>query len=367
MDNLSLYIHIPFCEQKCPYCDFYSECDKNEYDLYTNKLIERIVLFSRMYKRPITTVYFGGGTPSILGAHRLSSILITIKESFDLCDDVEITIEVNPCTASDLDFKNLKEVGFNRVSIGLQSSNEKELKTLGRKHTAQDARNTVFLARNAGFENISLDLMICIPHQTKSSLSESIKFCKDCDVSHISAYILKIERHTPFYENIQNLSLFDDDLQAEVYTHMVSELSKYGYQQYEISNFCKTGFEGRHNLRYWQDKEYLGIGPSAHSFVDGKRFYYGRSIKDFYDNVIFDDGDGGDIEEYIMLALRLKEGLDLNELTNKYNYTISDGFLLRINKLYSEGLLDKNDDVIFLTTKGFLVSNTIISFLCDAL
>ncbi len=367
MDKLSLYIHIPFCEQKCPYCDFYSVCDKSGYELYTNKLIERIFLFSEIYKRRISTIYFGGGTPSILGSYRLSLILDCIKKNFDLYDDAEITIEVNPCTANGLDFEILKEVGFNRISIGLQSSNEKELNALGRKHTANDARETAFLAKKAGFDNISFDLMICIPHQTKSSLSESIKFCKDCDVSHISAYILKIEENTPFYKNIEKLELFDDDLQAELYTHMVNELSKNGYQQYEISNFCKAGFEGKHNLRYWRDEEYLGIGPSAHSFVDGKRFYYDRNIKDFYNNIIIDDGDGGDIEEYIMLALRLKEGLNLNELTRRYNYSMSNKFLHRIKKLNSEGLINNNEDIISLTTKGFLVSNTIISFLCDAL
>ncbi|MBE6823909.1 MAG: radical SAM family heme chaperone HemW [Ruminococcaceae bacterium] len=367
MKNLGLYIHIPFCEQKCPYCDFYSECDKNEYDTYASKLIDRIVFFSNLYKRQIDTVYFGGGTPSVLGTKRLSMILKSIKDNFLVNKDAEITVEANPCTAKQLDFKTLSNAGFNRLSVGLQSSDENELKILGRRHTANDAKETVTAAKNAGFKNISLDLMICIPTQTKSSLTESIKFCKDCEVAHISAYILKVEENTPFYRMKENLNLFDDDTQADIYLHMVSELSKHGYEQYEISNFCNPGFEGKHNLKYWHDEEYLGIGPSAHSYINGKRFYYGRSINDFYNNILLEDGNGGDIEEYIMLAMRLKEGLNLNELEKKYNYRLSNNFQLRLNNLKKEGMINIIDNTISLTTRGFLVSNTIISYLCDAL
>ncbi len=367
MDNLSIYIHIPFCEQKCPYCDFYSISDKSEYDNYTEKLIDRIRYYSSIYKRKICSVYFGGGTPSVIGIKRLIKILTSVKESFEIKNNCEITVEVNPCSAETLDFSLLKKEGFNRLSIGLQSADENELKILGRRHTAAIAKNTVERARNAGFDNISLDLMLCVPKQTKSSLTKSIEFCKDCGVEHISAYILKIEENTPFFRMKETLSLYDDDSQAEMYIHAVNELEKHGFIQYEISNFSKIGFEGKHNLRYWKDKEYLGIGPSAHSFVDGKRFYYTRSLYDFYNNITVDDGIGGDVEEYMMLSLRLKEGLNLLKLKEKYNFIPNENFLQRANKLKSEGLVTFSNETISLTIEGFLVSNMIINFLTDAL
>lgn len=367
MDTLGLYIHIPFCEQKCPYCDFYSISNKSEYDKYVSCLKERIIALSAKYDRVVDTVYFGGGTPSVIGSDRLIDVLTTIKNYFTLTNDCEITVEINPCSANKIDFSELKQSGFNRLSIGMQSAINSELKLLGRKHSAIDAKNTVIAARSVGFNNISLDLMLCVPTQTKSSLAESIEFCKDCDVEHISAYILKIEKNTTFYKIKDSLNLFDDDEQASLYKYVVSELSKHGYQQYEISNFSKIGYESKHNLRYWQTKEYLGIGPSAHSFVNGKRFYYNRNIEDFYNNIIIEDGAGGDINEYIMLALRLKDGLSLDILKSKYDYTPSQNLLKRVNKLKDEHLVKFADKTISLTADGYLVSNTIINYLIDAL
>ncbi len=367
MDKLSIYIHIPFCEQKCPYCDFYSKSDKAEYDNYTDKLIESIVKNSRKYPREITTVYFGGGTPSVIGSERLCAILDSIKQHFIVLEDAEITVEVNPCSAENLDFYAMKCVGFNRLSIGLQSANENELKILGRRHTSDDVKKTIERARNVGFDNISLDLMLCVPNQTKSSLSESIRFCKDCDVEHISAYILKFEENTPFFNRKNELDKFDDDSQAQMYLHAVSELEKNGYNQYEISNFSKPGFEGKHNLRYWRDKEYIGLGPSAHSFINSERFYYERDFDKFYNDITVYDGTGGDIEEYIMLALRLKEGLNLNKLKSRYNFTPEEKFTHKLNKLKSEGLIIYDDNIISLTKEGFLVSNTIINYILDSL
>lgn len=367
MNSIGLYIHIPFCEQKCPYCDFYSISDKNEYDKYTSSLIDIIEDYSIKYHREIDTIYFGGGTPSILGTKRLCAILDCVKNSFTISDGAEITVEVNPCSLNLLDFNKLRQAGFNRLSIGLQSAVESELKLLGRRHNADKAKETVQTAREADFNNISLDLMLCVPGQTKRSLTESVEFCKNCGVEHISAYILKIEENTPFYMIKDKLSLFDDDAQAQMYLHVVNELERLGYNQYEISNFSKKGYEGKHNLKYWRDEEYLGIGPSAHSYIDGKRFYYSRSIKDFYNNTTIFDGEGGSIEEYIMLALRLKEGLNLNKLTSKYNYIINDNFLKRIEKLKFENLVSFDGKVVSLTKNGFLVSNTIINYLVDAL
>lgn len=366
MNNIGIYIHIPFCEQKCNYCDFYSICDKSEFDRYTEKLIS-VIMQSKYTDRVVDTIYFGGGTPSVLGEKRLVAILNTIKQSFEITKDAEITLEVNPCSAEYIDFSVLKTCGFNRLSIGLQSSNEKELKTLGRRHSAKDAQDTVKRARNASFDNISLDLMLCIPHQTKNSLTESIKFCKDCGVEHISAYILKIEENTPFYIIKNELNLFNDDEQAQFYLHAVKQLDKFGYHQYEISNFSKPQYEGKHNLKYWHDEEYLGFGPSAHSFIDSKRYYYNRSLDDFYNDLIIEDGKGGEIEEYIMLRLRLKEGLKLTNLKDKYNYTVKKSLLTMVEKLCDNQLVTFKNDTIALTTKGFLVSNSIINYIIESL
>lgn len=363
MNAIGLYIHIPFCDQKCPYCDFFSISDENEYDRYTDNLIKIIDDYSSKYKRDIATIYFGGGTPSILKADRLAMILNTVKNKFHVLDDAEITLEVNPCSSKDLDFFKLRQAGFNRVSIGLQSALDSELKTLGRRHSSSDAKETVNSAQNAGIDNISLDLMICVPGQTKSSLTKSIEFCKDCNVTHVSSYILKFEKNTPFYKRKNELDVFSDDEQAKLYLHTVNELESHGYYQYEISNFSKEGFEGKHNLKYWRDEEYLGLGPSAHSYIDGKRFYYNRDINDFYSNIIVFDDNGGDIYEYIMLALRLKEGLNLKSLFNRYNYTVSESFLKRVNKLVDEGLVTFNNETVSLTKEGFLVSNMIINYL----
>lgn len=363
MDNIGLYIHIPFCDVKCDYCDFYSVCEKSEFNNYISHLFNIIELYSKKYIRTVDTIYFGGGTPSVLGTENLCAILKKIRECFFVCDDSEITLEVNTCSAMNLDFNKLRNVGFNRLSIGMQSSVDRELKQLSRRHTADDVRKTVQTARKCGFNNISLDLMICVPTQTKESLTESVRFCKDCDVEHISAYILKFEKGTKFYKNKNELDIFNDDEQAQMYLHVVNILEELGYKQYEVSNFSKPGYEGKHNLKYWRDEEYLGIGPSAHSFISGKRFYYDRSFKSFYHNETIDDGDGGGIEEYIMLKLRLTEGLSIDTLKDRYNFSPDKSFLNRVVQLKNQGLVEYDDNIIKLTKTGFLVSNSIINYL----
>lgn len=367
MKTIGIYIHIPFCDQKCPYCDFYSIANKNEYDRYTLEVINRVKALGQKYNRIVSTIYFGGGTPSVIGTERLIQILCEIKTSFEVNDNAEITIEVNPCSSDILDFNKLHNAGFNRVSIGLQSANDNELKALGRRHTADDAKITVRNAQHGGFDNISLDLMLCIPHQTKSSLTESIKFCKDCNVQHVSAYLLKVEKNTPFYAIKDEIDVFSDEQQALMYTHAVNELEKYGYKQYEISNFSRKNYEGKHNLKYWHDEEYLGIGPSAHSYIDGKRYYYSRNFDDFYCDKIIDDGTGGSLEEFIMLGLRLKTGLDFDKLQSEYNFILNKNFWHKANLLKNEGLIDIDNTTISLTVSGCLVSNSIINYLLDAI
>lgn len=365
MDKIGIYIHIPFCESKCPYCDFYSINNSAEYKVYVENLKCIIDKHSKLHERKVETIYFGGGTPSVLGSELLISILEKVKSSFEIEQNAEITLEVNPCSADKLDFSKLHDAGFNRLSIGLQSADNEELRLLGRRHTADEAKSVVKKAKEAGFDNISLDLMLCVPNQTKNSLTESIKFCKDCGVQHISAYILKIEENTEYFRIKDRLNLFDDDSQAQMYLHTVEELSKCGFAQYEISNFCKEGLEGKHNLKYWRDEEYLGFGPSAHSYIDGKRYYYNRDIKSFYNDELIFDCEGGDYEEYIMLKLRLKEGLNLEELGLIYGVTANERLEKLINSLVANKLIEFNNKTISLTPQGFLISNTIINYITD--
>lgn len=365
-ETISLYIHIPFCKSKCPYCDFYSmKASENDYDVYTDILINKIKYWSSKTDKKVSTIYFGGGTPSVFGADRLCNILSEIINRFEVCKTAEITVEVNPDTGKTLDFAKLYKCGFNRISVGLQSAVDKEIKILGRIHSPNDARLTVDRAREAGFKNISLDLMMGIPYQTKESLRYSIDFCNNCGVTHISSYILKIEEKTKFYQIKDSLVLPEEDEQAELYLFAVNYFNSLGYKQYEISNFAKAGFESRHNCNYWKCNEYIGIGPSAHSFFEGKRFYYGRNLKEFSQNKTIYDGTGGNEEEFIMLSLRLKSGLRFDEFKKRYNKPLPYELINKSEFYAKNGFMEMHADRIALTPKGFLVSNTIISDLLN--
>nr|WP_303997895.1 radical SAM family heme chaperone HemW [Ruminococcus bromii] len=361
-NSIGLYIHIPFCKHKCPYCDFFSgNADENAFDNYVIELKDKIKYWSEKAKRDVATVYFGGGTPSILGADRLCDILDFIKVNFNIQNDAEITVEVNPDSAKTIDFEKMYACGFNRISMGMQTAVEDELRLLGRIHSIDDAKTSVERAKSAGFNNISLDLMMGIPNQTIESLQNSIKFCADCGVAHISSYILKIEENTPFYKMQNKLSLADDDMQAEMYLKAVEMLDSLGYMQYEISNFAKLGFESHHNTNYWKCGEYIGIGPSAHSFFEGKRFFYSRSMDDFNNNKLSFEGTGGDEEEFIMLSLRLKSGLNYSEFEEKFGYSLPSYITDKAKEYEKYGYMNVTNKTINFTPKGFLVSNSIIS------
>ncbi len=362
-DNIGVYIHIPFCRSKCYYCDFFSEKAKEEdFDKYTALLKERIKYWGNISKETVSSVYIGGGTPSILGAERLCDILTAVEKSFKVSSEAEITVEVNPESGKSLDFNKLRKVGFNRISIGMQSSHESELKALGRIHSPEDVRITVKAAKDGRFKNISLDIMMGIPNQTLTSLKKSIDFCAFCGVTHVSSYILKIEPGTKLYSEKEKLSLPSEDETAELYLSAVDYLERLGYNQYEISNFAVPTFESRHNTLYWKCGEYIGIGPSAHSFYKGKRFHYERDTKQFAKNITVEDGTGGNEEEFIMLSLRLKTGLVFKEYEERYNKVLSPVFKSKIKKYTETGFLEGDDNHVCFTPKGFLVSNSII---CD--
>ncbi|MCQ2448712.1 MAG: radical SAM family heme chaperone HemW [Clostridia bacterium] len=358
-DTLGLYLHIPFCRKKCAYCDFYSAVTTEaKIDEYVTALSAEIKRWSKKVKKPIDTVYIGGGTPSVLG-ERIEAVVQTVRNCFSVLPDAEITVEMNPSDDADEFLSAAARSGVNRLSVGLQSGNDAELLTLGRTHTVEAAQKTVALARALGFKNISLDLMLGLPESGLQTLDKSIDFALSLQPEHLSAYLLKIEQGTKFYACRSSLALPDGDAQAEQYLHLCDRLQQNGYRHYEISNFAKFGFESRHNTKYWTLAPYLGIGPSAHSFLNGMRFYYPRDLKAFLTRPdIVNDDLGGDEIERIMLALRLADGVDLSE------YRAVTPFL---NQLTESGLGVLQDGNFALTDRGMLVSNQIIAEILERL
>ena len=358
-----IYIHIPFCIRKCPYCDFYSfKADETEKDSYLKAVLLCLSKWKEKISDSIDTVYFGGGTPSVFGSERISQVLSFIKCNYSLTDDAEITVECNPSSVSAEFFSEIKGAGVNRISMGMQSAVDKERLTLGRLSDTNQVKNAVVMAKESGIDNISLDIMLGVPYQTMESLDESIDFLLSLDIPHISAYMLKVEEGTPFEKMVDSLPIADEDKVAEMYLHTSKRLSSAGYKHYEISNFAKEGKESRHNNRYWKGENYIGIGPSAHSFFDGKRFYYSRSFDEFIGGAEpIDDGLGGDSEEYIMLRLRLKEGLNFEQYQKKFGKKIEENKIENMKKYVKAGLAVIDDEGIRLTPEGFLLSNTIIA------
>lgn len=370
--TLGLYIHIPFCGSKCAYCDFFSMRGNEErYSQYTCLLKNRIKYFSEKYpNRTVNTVYFGGGTPSIIGALRISSIIDEIRKYFSVAENCEITVEANPeCISQGFDFYILNKCGVNRLSVGMQTAVPEELDLLNRKHTNDDVKQTVSKAQKSGISNISIDIMLGIPKQTEASLKYTVDFCSSLNITHISSYILKIEENTRFWKNRRDYEFPDEDVQAGLYLKSCELLENRGFLQYEISNFSIPGYESRHNIKYWNMEDYLGIGPSAHSFIDGKRFYYERSIEKFRQNIWHRDEDCSDIETYIMLKLRLKSGLIISELEKTFNLSVPENFYRKVRLFQTAGLCvaEKNPRRLFLTPQGFLLSNSIIVELLETL
>lgn len=352
--NLGLYLHIPFCLKKCAYCDFYSGVFTEEMlDKYTNALIKSLKKWGGKLSRPISTIYLGGGTPSLLN-HRLITVLDAVRENFCVENNAEITLEINPQPNIELVLENAKKAGINRLSIGAQSSYAKTLKLLGRTHTPDDTKNAVATAKKSGFSNISLDLMIGLPSSTLETLKKDLDFLLELKPQHISCYILKIEQNTAFYKLQNTLNLPDEDSVSDQYLFMCEYLKQNNFSHYEISNFCKKGMESQHNLKYWKCEEYLGIGPSAHSFIDGKRFFYPKDIKEFINgNEPVFESNGGQTAEKLMLALRLSDGIETKNLPQKA--------LNKCELFAKNGLATIKDGSFALSDKGMLVSNAIIT------
>lgn len=358
-----LYIHVPFCIRKCPYCDFYSLPLPTDavLDAYTDEVCRRLDAHPAT---PCDTLYFGGGTPSLLGGKRLSRMIRHAKR-LGLSDTAEITLEANPADELYDTFAAFIHEGGNRLSLGMQAADSRSLDALGRRHTPAQLERAVNDARRAGINNLSLDIMLATPHQTTAHIDAAVNACVDYDAQHISAYLLKIEQGTPFYDARDTLVLPDEEETARQYGYICEALEKAGYAQYEISNFSKPSFESRHNLKYWNGDEYIGIGPSAHGFENGQRYAQARSLDDFLKGTPptaeeDDDIENGSKEEYAMLRLRLTKGLTDADFYHRFGTVLPDEWREAARALPSS-LVTVHDDGIALTRDGFLLSNTLIT------
>ncbi len=360
MNTLGLYIHVPYCKQKCNYCDFYSLACSDTALAYAKAVSKRVEELAQQYPYMVDTVYFGGGTPTMMPKEGFTLVLQTIEEYFSIVPHAEITCEVNPGEGYPTSVEDLADLGVNRLSVGLQSAVEGELAILGRKHTPRDVKELLARAKAAGITNTSVDLMWGIPQQTVESALQSVDFALSLAPTHISAYMLKIEEGTPFGKKPPVLP--DEDTVCEIYETCCEALEQAGYPRYEISNFAKAGFESKHNLKYWNCENTLGIGPAAHSFVDGKRFYYPRDLQAFLQGeASVDDGVGGDFTEYAMLQLRLTKGLQSAECEKRFGYAIPKETLKKAKPFVEHGWMTFDGNALCFTTKGNLVSNEILA------
>lgn len=376
--SLGLYIHIPFCKQKCVYCDFYSlSGNESRMDDYTDALCAHLLETAPFAAgHSVDTVYFGGGTPSYLGEKRLVKLLKIISKKYHVAKDAEITLEANPDSAGDWKtLKALRKAGVNRLSLGMQSACDAELQKIGRVHTMAQVRAAVEAARRARIENLSLDLIYGLPGQTLEQWQKNLAAAVDLAPEHLSCYGLKVEEGTPLFARRETAGLPGDEAQADMYLHTVDYLACHGYQQYEISNFARTGRESRHNLKYWLLEEYAGFGPGAHSDFGGVRYAYERDLERYIRGVKKHTPMLSESErippldrdtEWVMLGLRTVRGLDPREFETRFRRRFSC-FLPFLTQCQQAGYAVQEEGRWHLTPRGFLVSNQIIGGMLDAL
>lgn len=355
----SVYIHIPFCKSKCKYCAFTSFPTENDNEKigYTFSLLKEI---SDNYRgEELNTLYFGGGTPSLMPIDLLSKII----KKFNLAQNSEVTFELNPDDTSEDYLKSLLTIGINRLSIGSQTFNDEILKLIGRRHNSSQIVETVKLAQEVGFRNISVDLIYGLPHQTKEILVDDLQKFLELNIQHISTYGLKIEENSYFSRNMPD-NLPDEDLQADFYELINDILEKNGFYRYEISNFAKKGFESKHNLNYWNNEEYYGFGLSAHGYADGVRYSNYLAMDEYMKNPsVHEFGNiltnKEKLEEEIFLGFRKREGIDIRRIKERFDINFDEKY---------KGLLSKYSDYFIKTPKGYaltlqgvLISNLILS------
>ena len=375
---LGLYIHIPFCKHKCAYCDFYSLSGREDrMDDYTDALcahLTEIAPFAAGHQ--VDTVYFGGGTPSYLGTKRLIRLLKTVQKKYRLDKQAEITLEANPDSAGDWkELRALRRAGFNRLSLGMQSSSDAELQAIGRVHTWEQVGAAVEAALKAKFENLSLDLIYGLPQQTMEQWQANLTAAVDLAPEHLSCYGLKVEEGTPLFAVRDTAGLPGDEEQADMYLWTVEFLAQMGYDQYEISNFAKPGRESRHNLKYWTLQEYVGFGPGAHSDFGGVRYAYDRDLEGYIRGVQTHAPMLSESEsippldrdtEWLMLGLRTVQGLDPKVFERRFRRRFAC-FRPFLEGCRTAGYAVEEEGLWHLTPKGFLVSNQIIGGMLDAL
>lgn len=389
-EELSLYIHIPFCVRKCGYCDFLSApADEKARDRYVQALLMEIERYrgTETADRKIKTLYIGGGTPSILSVDQLDCIMQKIKYTFNFCDDIEASMEMNPGTASKEKCRALYQMGINRLSIGLQSTNDMELKTLGRIHSYEDFINTYTWCREAGFQNINVDLMAALPYQIVESYTTGLRKIIRLAPEHISAYSLILEEGTPFYQKYNSgcYPLPDEEQERLMYRETEQILAQAGYERYEISNYAKKGYACRHNLVYWQGGDYLGLGLGSSSYMDGVRFHNTTDLNTYVNQGAYvEDREElsvqAKMEEFMFLGLRVMAGVSGTEFEKRFGKTMEDVYGDVLRKHEEEGLLQierkedrkeaaaaepakgkTNIEKVMLTTNGVDVSNYVFA------
>ena len=376
--DLELYIHIPFCVKKCDYCDFLSfPAEEKMQEDYVEALLKELVFYGTKYKdRRITTIFIGGGTPSWLRADLILKIMETVRQNFSVDRDAEITIECNPGTVTDHKFEVYKQTGINRLSIGLQSAHNEELKRLGRIHTYEQFLKTYDMARKHGFSNVNIDLMSSLPGQTSLIFADTLKKVIQLKPEHISAYSLIIEEGTPFYrryeedairqekgEPTQFLPSEEEEYQTTKMTQRI--LKEAGYHWYEISNFAKPGYECRHNIGYWKRADYLGVGIGAASLIDNVRYSNTRDIYQYLKESSRHEtaekvSKEEQMEEFMFLGLRMPEGISRTEFEQNFHTTIEAVYGDVLRRLQQEEMLIKKEGRILLTEKGMDLNNYVI-------
>lgn len=375
-DKLGIYIHIPFCRSKCDYCDFYSLAGReDQMDRYQKALLAHLKETAPLAQGyPVDSIYFGGGTPSYYGAKRIKELLAHLSKLFQVEKDAEITVECNPDSVDLKSLRILRKAGVNRLSMGMQSAQEGELRAIHRIHTHQQTNQAVEAARKAKFTNLSLDLIYGLPGQTMESWKATVEHALSLIPQHLSCYGLKVEEGTPLARRVaEGEVLPDDDQQADLYLWTVGRLERAGLPQYEISNFAKPGYESRHNLRYWLTRPYIGFGPGAHSDFGGRRYSFVRDLDAYIRGVL----EGGDIidsselipqrercGEYLMLRLRTVRGVDGREYRHTYFMDFAP-LEARLREFAAQGWAEEADGRWRLTPRGFLVSNQLIGDLLD--
>lgn len=369
--NLGIYIHIPFCKSKCSYCDFLSFVPKSEDEKnrYVDYLIKEIGLYSKLYgKRCVDSIYFGGGTPSLIGTKNVNKIMEVIYSGFNVLDHSENTLEINPGTTDEHLYKEIYKTGINRASLGLQTSDDRIIKTLNRTSSFKDFLKAVNELKDSGIKNISADLMLSLPGNTEERELKDAKLISELGINHISAYSLIVHENTPIYEDIKNKKLIlpSEDEERKSYHDLSNFLSEIGYERYEISNFAKSGFESRHNKKYWNLDEYLAFGIGASAFMEGERRKNFSNLKYYYEALdrkelpyrveyVLDLSDK--MSEYSFLNIRTKDGISLEKFNERFNREFFDVF--NLEKHYDSGLIKIEKGHVVLTEKGMDLSNLV--------